>query len=96
MKNEFCRSIEFHFNRGHLQDASIPMWVLKTKGQTFYIHHLDANAPWSTRENPDHPSTKGSLRFRNAYLTINDDGTAVITSQPQVEATVEQQEVEMA
>ena len=63
----------FHFNKGHLSDPTIPMWVLKVKGQSYYIHHLECDAPFSTKETPDNPSTKGSLKFRNVDVTIDDD-----------------------
>jgi hypothetical protein len=71
-----CRTIDFHFNKGNLADPSIPMWVVKAKGQTFYVNHVEANAKWKTRETPD-SSTKGSLRFKNCTLII-EDGIATI------------------
>lgn len=74
-----CATIDFHFNKKHLEFPWIPMWCLKTKGQTYYLHHIEANAPWSTRETPDHKSTKGSLRFRKCDLKIDAEGTAYIT-----------------
>lgn len=74
---EHCRCIDFHFNKGHLMDPKIPMWVVKAKGQTFYVNHVESNATWSTRETPE-GSTKGSLRFKNCFLKI-EDGTAFIT-----------------
>lgn len=54
------------------------MWVLKTKGNSYYVHHVDANCPWSTKETPDNPATKGSLKFKNCLLTIDDNGIAII------------------
>lgn len=75
-----CRNIDFHFNKKHLEYPNIPMWVLKAKGQTFYINHINANCPWTTKENPDHPSTKGLIRFRNCDLLIDKEGTATITT----------------
>ena len=75
-----CKEIIFHFNKGHLSDATIPMWVVKAKGQTFYVNHLEANIPFSTKETPDNPSTKGSIKFRNANLEIDENGNANITS----------------
>lgn len=67
----------FHFNKGHLQDPSIPMWVLKAKGQTFYVNHVDCKLGWSTKETPDNPSTKGAIKIRKCILQIK-DGTATI------------------
>jgi hypothetical protein len=46
------------------------MWVIKTKGQTYYVEHVDfENVSFSTKETPDNPHTKGSLKFK-AHLTI--------------------------
>ena len=70
----------FHFNKGHLTDQTIPMWVLKTHGETFYVHHVDCQMPWSTKETPDNPSTKGSLKIKECLLTINDANEATISS----------------
>lgn len=55
------------------------MWVVKAKGKTHYVHHVQGNAPWSTKETPDNPSTKGSIKFKNVKLTIH-DGVACIDS----------------
>lgn len=73
-----CRTIDFHFNKGSLEFPFLPMWTLKAQGKTFYIHHLDANVPFSTRELPE-GSTRGMIRFRNCDLTIDAEGTAHIT-----------------
>ena len=57
------------------------MWVLKTRGETYYIHHLDSDIPFSTKETPDNPHTKGSIKFKNCFLTIDDDLNAKITKE---------------
>lgn len=49
------------------------MWVIKTRGQTFYVEHVDVTAPFSTKETPDNPHTKGSLKFRNVDLRIENN-----------------------
>lgn len=67
----------FHFNKAHLTDSTIPMWVLKLKGQTYYVSHVSSTAPWSTKETPDNPATKGSLKFKKVVVSIH-DGEAVI------------------
>jgi hypothetical protein len=54
------------------------MWVVKTHGDTYYVEHVDASIPWSTKETPDNPSTKGSLKFKECLLSINDDNQASI------------------
>ena len=74
-----CKDLVFHFNKGHLTDQTIPMWVLKTKGESYYVHHVDCQMPWSTKETPDNPSTKGSLKIKKCLLTINDLNEATIS-----------------
>jgi hypothetical protein len=69
----------FHFNKKHLEDQTIPMWVLKFHGETLYVNHVDAQLPWSTKETPDNTHTKGSLKFKNALLRVNEDNEATIT-----------------
>lgn len=66
--------IIFHFNKIHLQDPTIPMWVIKVKGETYYINHLDVDSGvgFSTKETPDNPSTKGSIKFKGK-LEIKDN-----------------------
>jgi hypothetical protein len=73
-----CDRVDFHFNKKHLEYSWIPMWVLKTKGKTFYVHHVNALCPWSTRETPDNDATKGSIRLRNCSLDIDALGVATL------------------
>jgi len=73
------KEVIFHFNKKHLQDPSVPMWILKMKGQTFYVNHVDADAPWSTKETPDNDHTKGSLKFKHVNVEMSND-TAIIRS----------------
>lgn len=65
--------IIFHFNKMHLQDANIPMWVIKAKGETYYVDHVDmeSGVGFSTKETPDNPSTKGSIKFKGKLEIIN-------------------------
>ena len=58
---ENCHVV-FHFNKASIADPNIPMWVVKAKGQTYYVNHVTANAPWSTKETPDNPHTKGAIK----------------------------------
>lgn len=74
-----CKDVVFHFNKKHLEDSSVPMWVLKSHGVTFYVNHVDANLPWTTKETPDNPSTKGSLKFKDCKLSIDRNNNAAIT-----------------
>lgn len=73
MEKTFCKEVIFHFNKGFLQDPSIPMWVIKTKGQTYYVDHVNSEGVnWSTKETPDNPATKGSIKFKKVNLEIVD------------------------
>lgn len=77
---ENCSAIDFHFNKGSLE-FPLPAWVVKTKGQSYYVHHVDfSGARGTTRETPEHPSTKGSIRFRRCTLHIDREGVATITN----------------
>lgn len=73
--------IIFHFNKMHLQDPSIPMWVIKAKGETYYVDHVDmeSGVGFSTKETPDNPSTKGSIKFK-AKLKIEKQNNRVIAT----------------
>ena len=81
MKTELqnCKEVIFHFNKAHLTNAEIPMWVIKTKGNTYYVNHVTCNAHWSTKETPDNPATKGSLKFKNVNVTIDENNNAFVT-----------------
>jgi len=70
----------FHFNKGHLTDPSIPMWVLKTKGESYYVNHVDCTVPWSTKETPDNSHTKGSLKVKDCLLVIDDENNASLST----------------
>lgn len=70
----------FHFNKGHLADETIPMWVIKTHGVTMYVNHVTADMPWSTKETPGNEKTKGSIKFKKCKLTIDPaDNSATIS-----------------
>ena len=73
-----CRDVVFHFNKKHLEDSTVPMWVLKTHGETFYVNHVECSIPWSTKETPENSHTKGSIKVKNALLQINDDNNATL------------------
>ena len=55
------------------------MWVLKFHGETYYVNHVDAKLPWTTKETPNNSHTKGSLKFKDALVTIDDDNEATLT-----------------
>ena len=61
----------FHYNKKHNEDQSVPCWILKVKGETHYVHHVEI-APgvgFSTKETPDNPHTKGALKIKG-HLTL--------------------------
>lgn len=69
----------FHFNKKHLEDQTIPMWVIKFHGETLYVNHVDCSIPWSTKETPDNSHTKGSIKVKDCLLTINENNEATIS-----------------
>lgn len=69
----------FHFNKKHLEDPEIPMWVIKTKGESYYVNHVDCNIPWSTKETPDNSHTKGAIKVKDCLLVIDDENTASLS-----------------
>lgn len=54
------------------------MWVLKTQGQSYYVNHVTCSLPWSTKETPDNPSTKGSIKVKECLLQIDSSNDATI------------------
>ena len=76
---ESTRNIDFHFNKKSLEFDFVPTWVVKAQGKTFYVHHVDCQTGFTTRETPDHPSTKGSIRVRRGSLNLDAEGNAVIS-----------------
>jgi hypothetical protein len=55
------------------------MWVVKTKGESYYVNHVDCMISWSTKETPNNNHTKGSIKVKNCLLAIDDDNCASIT-----------------
>ena len=80
MELKDCRNIDFHFNKGSLEYNFLPMWVIKTKGMSFYVNHIDAQIPWSTKEMPEGSSTRGMIRLKYGNIVIDETGTATIHS----------------
>lgn len=66
--------IDFHFNKASIDNPAIPPWVIHSRGKTHYIWHLDAEIGFSTRETPEHSSTKGALRFIGQLELSDNDG----------------------
>lgn len=55
------------------------MWVVKTHGKTFYVNHVTADMPWSTKETPSNFHTKGSIKFRECLLVIDENNEATLS-----------------
>jgi hypothetical protein len=68
----------FHFNKKHLEDPAVPMWILKTQGKTYYVEHVSCSSPWSTKETPDNSHTKGSIKVKDCLLIIDESNQATI------------------
>lgn len=67
------KRIVFHYNKKHNVDQTIPTWIVKHKGKTYYVHHLDSEVGFSTKETPDNDHTKGSLQFKGKLQIVEDD-----------------------
>lgn len=74
-----CKDLVFHFNKKHLEDETIPMWVIKTHGESFYVNHVTSELNWTTKETPDNAHTKGSIKFKECLLTFDEDNCATIS-----------------
>ena len=73
-----CKEAVFHFNKKHLQDPTVPMWIVMAKGETYYVDHVEANLPWTTKETPSNIKTKGAIKFKDCLVTIGTDNCASI------------------
>lgn len=56
------------------------MWVVKTKGESYYVNHVTCELPWSTKETPNNSHTKGSIKIKRCLLSIDSDNCATISS----------------
>lgn len=74
-----CKDVVFHFNKKHLEDEDIPMWVLKTQGESYYVNHVSCEIPWTTKETPDNSHTKGSIKIKDCLLVIDETNSATIS-----------------
>lgn len=78
-KTEQPERIVFHYNKKHNEDTNIPQWIIKVKGQTFYVNHLQSNVGFTTKETPDNSHTKGALQFKGLLNIIEENG--IITAE---------------
>lgn len=77
---ENVRNMDFHFNKKHLEFPDIvPMWIIKAKGHTWYCRNVVSKIGFTTRETPDHSSTKGAIRIKRGTIHIDANANAVIS-----------------
>jgi hypothetical protein len=57
------------------------MWVIKCRGDTYYVHHVDISpgVGFSTKETPNNPHTKGSIKIKG-FLTLEQSEDNIITA----------------
>lgn len=67
----------FHFNKAHNANPSeIPAWVVKCKGESYYVNHMTSLVGFSTKETPDSDHTKASIQFKGKLKIVEyDDGS---------------------
>lgn len=75
---EDAKTVDFHFNRGSIEFPFLPAWTIKAKGKSWYVNHVDFSCTGTTRETPEHPSTKGAIRFRKVRVEFREDGSAKV------------------
>lgn len=61
-----------------MEDPTVPMWVIKAQGETYYVEHVTCSVFWSTKETPNNSHTKGSIKIKRCLITIGDDNVAII------------------
>lgn len=61
-----------------MANPEIPMWVFKVDGQTHYVHHaIFEGVTFQTKETPNNPHTKGSLKIKGFFNTTVEDGETI-------------------
>lgn len=67
--------VVFHFNKKCNEDPTLPMWILKLKGETHYVHHVEISpgVGFSTKETPDNAHTKGAIKIKGCLSLIEND-----------------------
>lgn len=76
--NEKATDVVFHYNKAHNTNTLIPPWVVKCKGNSFYVHHMTIcpKVGFSTKETPDNPHTKAALKVKGVLKILEyEDGT---------------------
>lgn len=70
LKEEIVKDVIIvHYNKAHNSDISIPPWVIKHKGNTYYVNHIEfKNKDLNTKETPLNDQTKASLKFKGKLI----------------------------
>ncbi len=76
-QDEVPNRIVFHFNKAHNQDKTIPQWVIKHKGQSYYVNHVSSKVGFETKETPDSEHTKAAIQFKGKLKIIEDGGQTI-------------------
>lgn len=73
-------TIIFHYNKHHNVDTSTPPWIIKCKGITYYINHMDIfpGIGFSTNETPDNPNTKGTMKIKGKIKIFKNESNNII------------------
>jgi hypothetical protein len=75
--------IVVHFNKKHNEDQTVPPWVVKCQGSTYYVWHLVSEIGFSTKETPMNVHTKGSVMLRGDLRIVTDvDGKSEARIKP--------------
>lgn len=74
LEDKTVQRVVFHFNKAYLTDPTIPMWVIKHKGVSHYVDHVDSEVSFQTKNTPDNEHTKGSIMLRGTLLIVEEDG----------------------
>lgn len=76
-KDGDVQRIVFHYNKSHNQDQTIPPWIVKHKGQSYYVNHMNSTVGFSTKETPDNEHTKAAIMFRGKLEIVEEDGQTI-------------------
>ncbi len=64
-----------HYNKAHNQDQGIPPWVVKVKGETYYVWHftVEPGVGFSSKETSENPHTKASIKMRGNIKFVENE-----------------------
>ena len=74
--NDKPREVIFHYNKKHNEDVSVPPWIIKFKGKTYYINHFDImpGVGFTSKETPGNSHTKGSIKIKGLLEIYEKEG----------------------